>query len=117
MSYITYAFVIFLIAFATEAIVELVIKSQFFAPFRKLMFKLGPWITELFKCGYCFSVWASMGMILAVPVVVLPFSNWRGVNLLLTLLIVHRLSNVIHNVIDKWTDKYYDLRYVNTDKS
>lgn len=117
MSYITYALVIFLMSFATEAIVELVIKSQFFSPFRNLMFRLGSWTTELFKCGYCFSVWVAMGMILAVPVVVLPLSNWRVVNVLLTLMLVHRLSNVIHNVIDKWTDKYYDMRYVNTDKS
>ncbi|KKL91952.1 hypothetical protein LCGC14_1889510, partial [marine sediment metagenome] len=42
---------------------------------------------------------------------------WYAVNVLLTLLVVHRTSNIMHNVIDKWTDKYYDMRYINTDKS
>lgn len=117
MSYVTYLLVIFLTAFATEAIVELVIKSQFFSPFRRLMFKLGPLVTELFKCGYCFSVWVAMGMISVAPIVILPISEWGIVNILITLLVIHRTSNVMHNVIDKWTDKYYDMRYVNTDKN
>lgn len=117
MSVLTYMLVLFGLAFATEAVVELVIKSTFFAPVRKLASKMGYWTAELFKCGYCFSVWVAMGMIAAVPVVILPVSDWRVVNVILTLLVVHRLSNVMHNVIDKWTDKYYDMRYVNTDKN
>ncbi len=108
---------IFGLAFATEAVVELVIKSQFFAPVRRLASKLGSWTEELFKCGYCFSVWVALGWIALVPAVIIPASSWHVVNVLLTLLVVHRTSNIMHNVIDKWTDKYYDTRYVNTDKS
>ncbi len=108
---------IFGLAFATEAVVELVIKSQFFAPVRRLASKLGSWTEELFKCGYCFSVWVALGWIALVPAVIIPASSWHVVNVLLTLLVVHRTSNIMHNVIDKWTDKYYDMRYVNTDKS
>ena len=108
---------IFGLAFATEAVVELVIKSQFFAPVRRLASKLGSWTEELFKCGYCFSVWVALGWIALVPAVIIPASSWYAVNVLLTLLVVHRTSNIMHNVIDKWTDKYYDMRYINTDKS
>jgi hypothetical protein len=107
---------IFALAFATEAVVQLVIKSEIFSPIRRLASKLGPWTTELFKCGYCFSVWVALGWIALVPAVVIPASSWHVVNVLLTLLVVHRLSNIMHNLIDKWTDKYYDVRYVNTEK-
>ncbi len=107
---------LFAISFATEAVVELIVKSEIFAPIRRLVSKLGSWTTELFKCGYCFSVWVALGWITAVPAVIIPASTYPGVNVLLTLLVVHRTSNIIHNVIDKWTDKYYDMRYTNTDK-
>jgi hypothetical protein len=113
----TYLLLVLGLAFVTEAMVELVIKSQIFSPFRRLVSKLGPRTTELFKCGYCFSVWVAMGMVLLVPSMVLPITDWRVVNAALTVLVVHRLSNIMHNVIDKWTDKYYDQRYVNTDKN
>jgi hypothetical protein len=112
-----YVLLVLGLAFATEAVVQLVIKSEFFAPIRRLASKLGPWTAELFQCGYCFSVWVALGMISVVPAVILPVSDWRVVNVLLTLLVIHRLSNIMHNVIDKWTDKYYDMRYVNTDKN
>jgi hypothetical protein len=112
-----YVLLILGLAFATEAVVQLVIKSEIFSPIRRLASKLGYWTDELFKCGYCFSVWVALGMITVVPAVILPVSDWHVVNVLLTLLVVHRLSNIMHNVIDKWTDKYYDVRYVNTEKN
>lgn len=112
-----YALLIFGLAFATEAVVQLVIKSEIFSPIRRLASKLGSWTAELFQCGYCLSVWVALGMITAVPNAILLVSDYPGVNVLLTLLVVHRLSNVMHNVIDKWTDKYYDMRYVNTEKN
>lgn len=114
---LTFILIILGIAFATEAVVELVIKSQIFSPFRRLVSKFGSRTEELFKCGYCFSVWVALGWIALVPAVIIPASSWHVVNVLLTLLVIHRLSNIIHNVIDKWTDKYYDQRYVNTDKN
>lgn len=114
---LTFILIILGMAFATEAIVELVIKSSIFSPIRRLISKFGSRTAELFKCGYCFSVWTAMVMVSIIPVVVLPVTDWFIINAALTMLVVHRLSNVIHNVIDKWTDKYYDHRYVNTDKN
>lgn len=112
----TFLLVVFILAFATEALVQLFTKSEFFEFPRKVLSKWS-WFERLLACGYCTSVWVAMGLIAVAPVAVLPISSWTFVNVLITLLVVHRLSNVIHNVVDKWTDKYYDLRYVNTDKN
>lgn len=111
-----YALSILILAFVTEAVVEIVIKSEIFRPFREQMFRLGPWFKKLFTCGYCFSVWIALAAVSAAPAVVLPLSDIFGVNALVTVLIIHRLSNVMHNIIDKGTDKYYDMRYINSDK-
>jgi hypothetical protein len=99
----------------TEAISELVIKSEIFKPVRQGIFKLGSWFEKLFSCGYCFSVWAAFGVVFLTNT----FYPLTGINVLdlgLTAVLVHRSSNILHNVIDKWTDKYYDMRFVNTEK-
>lgn len=111
-----YILTLFVLAFITEAIVELVIKSEIFRPIRENIFKLGTWFQKLFTCGYCFSVWVALAAVNAVPEVILPLSDVFLVDSLLTVLVVHRMSNITHNVIDKWTDKYYDMRYVNSEK-
>ena len=99
----------------TELITELVIKSQIFKPVRNSIFRLGDWFKKLFSCGYCFSLWAATGIVVltntAYPLVENDF-----VNLGLMALVVHRLSNYLHNFNDKYLDKYYDTRYVNTEK-
>lgn len=99
----------------TEAIVQLVIKSEIFAPVRSFVSKWGHWFEKLMECGYCFSVWVAFPLVAAAGIF-LPIFDKIILDLLFTGFVVHRLSNVIHNVTDKWTDKYYDLRYVNTDK-
>jgi hypothetical protein len=111
---IAITYVLFLVIL-TEALTELVIKSEIFEPVRNLFFKLGSWLETLFKCGYCFSVWVALGAVL-ISQVHYPLTGQPWLDLGLTALIVHRLSNILHNVIDKWTDKYYDVRYVNTEK-
>lgn len=117
MPFLTYILIIFVIAFATEALVELLVKSEFFKYPRQVLSRWS-WSKALINCGYCVSVWVALGFITVAPVAVLPLSDdMPFVNILLTLLVVHRLSNIIHNVIDKWTDKYYDMRYVNTEKT
>jgi len=115
MSILTPVLLFLVLAFVTEAIVELVVKSEIFAPARELAFKLGSWTTSLFKCGYCFSVWVATGLVL-ITQLSYPLTGNKFIDLGLAVLVVHRLSNVLHNVIDKWTDKYYDVRYVNTEK-
>lgn len=100
----------------TELLTELVIKSEVFRLVReKVFFVLGDWFKKLFTCGYCFSVWAALGVVILTQTSY-PLVGQAHVDTALAALIVHRLSNVLHNVIDKWTDKYYDVRYVNSEK-
>jgi hypothetical protein len=118
---LTYLFIqVLCLVVLTEALTELVVKSEIFKPFRNYMSK-SAWFKELIHCGYCFSVWVAFWVVLLTqttyPLVpsTVPGSHWLDICLMT--LVVHRASNVLHNVIDKWTDKYYDVRYVNSDKS
>jgi len=107
---------LFVLSLVNEAVVELVIKSEIFLPIRKFIFGLGTWFQKLFSCGYCFSFWTALFLVNAVPETVLPLSSWSLVNWFFTLFLIQRLSNIIHNTIDKWTDKYYSLAHVNSEK-
>jgi len=98
----------------TEALTELAIKSEIFKPFREAISKHSVWFKELLSCGYCFSVWAALAVILLTEIHY-PVTGILAVDIGLTVVVVHRLSNILHNVIDKWTDKYYDMRFVNTE--
>lgn len=98
----------------TELITELVVKSEIFKSFREFVSGFD-WLNKLLSCGYCFSVYsAALVVFLVGPFYELVSSVFF--NYLLTFLIVHRASNVWHNIIDKWTDKYYSLAHVNTEK-
>jgi hypothetical protein len=107
---------VFLCIVLTELVTELVVKSEIFKPVREVVFKLGDWFQKLFSCGYCFSVWAAVGVVLLTNTSY-PLTGINVVDLGLMALVVHRSSNVLHNIIDKWTDKYYSIAHVNTDKS
>ena len=102
-------------SFVTEAIVELLVKSVIFSPLRRQVSRIGSWFEELVKCGYCLSVWVAFPLVLLVGTP-MTLSGTAVLDLLLSGFIVHRLSNYLHNFNDKWLDKYYDLRYTNTDK-
>ena len=114
MSFTIISYFIFLIIL-TELLTELVIKSQIFKPLRNWIKGWGSWFAELFSCGYCFSVWAAFFVVIVGGLSV-PITEHNLLNTVLTSLVVHRLSNILHNIIDKWTDKYYDMRFVNSEK-
>ena len=95
----------FLAIVLTEAITEVVTKSQFLNPLRAKIFSLGQdnkffgWLHELLDCGYCFSVW--VGAFIAILF-------FRDVNLVhqsidwfFVALVLHRLSNMFHNIMDR----------------
>lgn len=106
---------ILLCVIVTELVTELVVKSEIFQPVRNLIFKRGDWFKKLFSCGYCFSVWSAIGVVLLTNTSY-PLTGHSILDLGLMALVVHRLSNILHNLIDKYTDKYYDMRYMNTEK-
>ncbi len=106
---------ILILALLSEVITEAVVKSEFFKPIRNLISKIGTWPAKLISCGYCFSVWPAAGVVL-MSRIAYPVTGVTLVDFIMTALIVHRLSNFIHNFNDKYLDKYYDVRYVNTEK-
>jgi len=87
-------------AFAVEAATNLITKSEFaIRTYKKWLFnhrknKLCEFFHELFDCGYCTSVWMS----------ILPaywYTNSANtVDYVIFVLIIHRLSNIIHFGID-----------------
>ncbi len=86
----------------TEAITGIVTKSEIFRPLRKLLFDLGQdrkiflWFHNLLDCGYCFSVWAGT---------LSSFLLFRDSSIFVCLLlglVLHRLSNILHDIIDRY---------------
>ena len=112
---LSYLFVkIFMLILLTELLTELAVKSEIFKPVREKLSGVSPWLKELLSCGYCFSVWVAFGGVFLTQISY-PLVGNQWVDLGLTALVVHRLSNILHNVIDKWTDKYYDMRFINSE--
>ena len=91
---------IIMLIIAAEAITEIVVKSELFEPIRKFCFESNysalRFIHRLLDCGYCFSVWA------AFFVVLLNYLTYNYIVEIFVLgLVVHRLANVTHFIIDR----------------
>lgn len=88
----------------TEALTELIVKSEILRPFRKFFFdrkenKLFSKTHELLDCGYCTSVW--IGWFFAIlffsgGLLISKYIDWFFIGL-----IFHRLSNFLHNIYDR----------------
>jgi len=90
---------------STEALTEIVVKSTLFRPIREKIEVRAPRLSKLITCPYCFSVWASIVFTTCVFFVV-----GGGVSLILlplTILVVHRCSNYLHMLVDRYFDKFY----------
>jgi hypothetical protein len=90
----------------TEAITELVVKSKIFEPLRAKLFDLAErskvfkWLHELIDCGYCFSVWT--GWLVAFLLFFgSSFIIHKYVDWIILGLVLHRLSNVFHFIVDR----------------
>jgi hypothetical protein len=97
----------------TELLTELVIKSEITRPVRDFIKSRVSWLKTFFSCGYCFSVWTAFGVAFLFGLAY-NLTGWYWVDLTLTSLLIHRLSNYLHNFNDKYLDKYYDTRYINS---
>lgn len=92
-------------ALATESATNLLTKSEFSSKFiKEPLFnrrsnKLCNFIHEILDCGYCTSVWAS----------ILPafwyFDLISWFTPIIFILVIHRLSNVVHFIIDLIDEK------------
>ena len=86
---------------AVEAITEIIVFSEFFAPLREFIFNTRfVFMHKLFACGYCMSVWVSVGVSWFIP---WPIQSVVGY--LLTLFVIHRLSNLFHELCVRWLNR------------
>lgn len=91
--------VLCLLPIVCEATTEIIGASTLFKPMRNWIIKKKiPFFSELFKCKYCLSVWVS-AFICCIGWITLGL----GVNIVLLgglILVVHRLSNILHLIFD-----------------
>lgn len=85
----------------TEAITEIITKSELFSPVRKFFFNrrkffLFEFIHNLLDCGYCTSVWVGM-----FSAYVFFFLDSIFFNIFFMGIVLHRLSNILHFIIDR----------------
>ncbi len=94
-------------AVLTESITNIISKSGVFLPFREFLdkhkekFFVFNWFSDLITCPYCFSVWAAWFCVIVLGLTIkVEFLN-PYFGYFLTGLVVHRISNVIHYLIDR----------------
>lgn len=90
----------------TEAITNIVSKSGVFLPFREFLDKrkglfIFNYFNDLVTCPYCFSVWVAWFSVIVLGLTIkVGFLN-PYFGYFLTGLVVHRISNVSHYIIDR----------------
>jgi len=96
-----------------EAITGIISKSELFRPLREFLFdrrenKLFGFMHRIIDCPYCLSVWVGMfcgGVLYLYINNLLPFIiMWIFISL-----IFHRLSNVLHYIIDRIDSNHESL--------
>lgn len=112
-----------ILGFLGEALTELAIKSSLFLPIRQRIvdnahkLPLSSFIdwSELVTCGYCFSVWVAIILVtIGSFFMVLTYTAGLVLSFLLFVgyvLAVHRVSNLVHGVIDRHFSTKKDIRY------
>jgi len=85
----------------TEAITQIITKSELFKPIRKFFFdrrnnKFCSYMHDLLDCGYCVSVWVGWFVVIAFL-----YINSVVINVFFVGLVLHRLSNILHFIIDR----------------
>ncbi len=96
-----------------EAVTNILSKSDLFNPIREFLFnkgdnKLFRFVHNMVDCPYCLSVWVSLLCTIMLYLYInnlLPFIlTWVCI-----VLILHRLSNIVHFVIDKTDSNHTSL--------
>jgi hypothetical protein len=84
-----------LAAIVVEAITNILTKSELFKPVRAFFFKKNKWLHDLLDCGYCTSVWIGFGLAIYIT-----YLECDIVNVFMLGLVLHRVSNVVHSLVD-----------------
>jgi len=105
--------ILFLLVVLTEATTQLVTKSTIFYKFREIIEKKSEFFGELFTCGYCFSVWASIfwNLVFHLLEISIILVDYWFINFFISVIVVHRLSNYLHGFSDRFLDTRKDIRY------
>jgi len=98
------------LVFLVEALTNLLSKSDLFTPVRKYCFESSNvvlnFIHKILDCPYCTSVWVAMFV-----VVVYELYKNNSLPFILTLffisIILHRLSNILHFIIDRLDGSHF----------
>jgi hypothetical protein len=85
-----------------EAIVEVVHDSDLFFPLLDFLHRRSNRVLNFFgrllSCGYCFSVWVSF----AASWTLGPITGVLWLDIILKTFLLHRLSNIFHELIARW---------------
>lgn len=76
---------------AAEAMTQLTCKAEIFNRLRDWIKSLSPFTNELLSCPYCVSVWVAAFTVLLY--IGYEFAWW-----FILLLVIHRISNVVHDM-------------------
>lgn len=82
-----------------EAVTEILVESSIFENTRLKLAQFNGLLGELIHCGYCTSVWVSLSISWIYPFVI---CDYFAANYLLTAFVLHRLSNMLHELFNKW---------------
>jgi len=100
--YILYSLLFILFAIVlTESITQIITKSELFKPIRGFFFKRREnkfcnYLHDLLDCGYCMSVWVGWFVVIAFL-----YLDSVILNVFFAGLVLHRLSNILHFIIDR----------------
>lgn len=90
------------IVIATEAITEILIQSRLFFNVRHWLSTKSELLAYFVNCGYCMSMWVASVLSLLC---VINVSKFIMINLFISSIIIHRLSNITHIAI-KAVERY-----------
>jgi hypothetical protein len=99
---------------AVEAVVEIIVDSELFLFWRVFLSKrrsvIGSYIAKLFTCGYCFSVWVAALVAWSLPGYIF---NIIIADVILKTFVLHRLSNLMHELFHRWLNRHPFGLFVN----
>ena len=91
-----------MVIIATEAITEIIISGDIFLNFRNWLAKKSTFLQKLLSCGYCFSVWIASATAWLAPGQIADNDIF---NIIIKIFIIHRLSNVVHELFQRFFDR------------
>lgn len=91
-----------LLVICIEAVTEILVDSAIFEKPRLFLSRMSTNLGVLVHCGYCTSVWVSgfFGWFFAAQIFCFFPSFW--ISYIVTVFVLHRLSNIFHELVSKW---------------